>query len=140
MSRGAVLAAFVGAALVAAGAGAGRIGVATATVATYPSAVTIPATGKLPSGGGRAITLNEPVGGDDEAGPELALSVTHAAANPGDPAMLDNAICNQRAFAEAGAARSRQTTPAKRNEDRATAGRVAVDRPIGERGRCRLWR
>ena len=49
----------------------------------------------------------EPVGGDDEAGPELALSVTHAAANPRDPTMLDNAICNQRAFAEAGAVRSR---------------------------------
>jgi len=68
MSRGVLLVVVVAAAaLVAAGVGAGRIGAATATVATYPSAVTIPATGKLPSGGGRAITLNEPVGGDDAA-------------------------------------------------------------------------
>src|SRR5579859_1044264 len=67
MSRGAVLAVCAGAVLVAAGAAAGRIGAATPTVATYPSAMTIPATGKLPSGGGRAITLNEPVGGDDAA-------------------------------------------------------------------------
>lgn len=54
-------------ALALAGGFAGRIGAATATVTTYPSAVTIPATGKLPSGGGRSITLNEPVGGDDAA-------------------------------------------------------------------------
>src|SRR5579859_4388744 len=67
MSRGAVLAVVVGAALVAVGAAAGQIGAAAPTVATYPSAVTIPATGKLPGGGGRAITLNEPVGGDDAA-------------------------------------------------------------------------
>lgn len=49
------------------GIAAGRIGAATATVLTYPSSVTIPATGKLPGGGGRSITLNEPIGGDDAA-------------------------------------------------------------------------
>jgi hypothetical protein len=54
-------------ALAVAGFAAGRTGAATATVTTYPSAVTIPATGKLPNGGSRSITLNEPVGGDDAA-------------------------------------------------------------------------
>jgi GNAT superfamily N-acetyltransferase len=53
------------AALAGAGAAAGQIGAA-ATVVTYPSAQTIPATGKLPGGGGHALTLNEPIGGDGE--------------------------------------------------------------------------
>src|SRR5438105_9246811 len=54
-------------ALAGAGAAAGRIGAATATVATYSASQTIPATGKLPSGAGHSLTLNEPVGGDDAA-------------------------------------------------------------------------
>jgi Domain of unknown function (DUF4091) len=67
MPRGALFAVAACAALLAAGAAAGRTGTAAPRVATYPSAVTIPPTGKLPAGGGRAITLNEPVGGDDAA-------------------------------------------------------------------------
>src|SRR5690348_14765475 len=61
-----VLAAIV-IALALGGVFAGRIGAATPTVTTYPSAVTVSATGKLPGGGGKSITLNEPVGGDDAA-------------------------------------------------------------------------
>jgi len=64
--RSPVLAAVV-IALAMAGVAAGRIGAATATVTTYPSAVTIPGKGKLPNGGGRSITLNAPIGGDDAA-------------------------------------------------------------------------
>jgi hypothetical protein len=52
-------------ALAGAGAAAGRIGATKPTIATYPSAQTIPASGKLALGSGHSITLNEPVGGDD---------------------------------------------------------------------------
>jgi hypothetical protein len=52
------------AALAGAGAAAGHIGAGAATVTTYPAAQTIPAAGKLPAGGGHALALNEPIGGD----------------------------------------------------------------------------
>src|SRR5436305_5342046 len=59
---------FVLAAVVAAaGVAVGRIGAATPAVVTFPSAVNIPPTGKLPAGAGRSLTLNEALGGDDAA-------------------------------------------------------------------------
>jgi hypothetical protein len=51
--------------LVGAGAAAGQIGARAPSVVTYPAAQTIPPSGKLPSGAGRSLTLNEPVGGDE---------------------------------------------------------------------------
>ena len=53
--------------LAVAGESAGRIGAAAPTIAVYPSAQTIPATGRLPGGASRSIALNEPIGGDDAA-------------------------------------------------------------------------
>jgi len=67
MRRRLVLAVACLLALVAAGAAAGRIGASNPAVATYPAAQTIPRNGKLPAGGGHALTLNEPVGGDEAA-------------------------------------------------------------------------
>src|SRR5262249_40044575 len=52
-------------ALAGAGAAAGKIGSGAASVSSYPPAHTSPARGALPVGGGRSLTLNEPVGGDD---------------------------------------------------------------------------
>src|SRR5438132_9603468 len=55
------------AALVAAGAAVGQIGGTGPAVVTYAAPQTIPATGKLPAGGGRRLSLNEPIGGDGSA-------------------------------------------------------------------------
>ncbi len=49
----------------AAGAAAGVATASTPGVATYPASQSIPRSGALPSGAGRAVTLNEPIGGDD---------------------------------------------------------------------------
>ena len=67
MSRSLVLFTVVAAAFLAAGVAAGRISAAGPTVVAYPSAQTIPRSGRLPGGGGHSITLDEPVGGDDAA-------------------------------------------------------------------------
>ncbi|HST24736.1 MAG TPA: glycoside hydrolase domain-containing protein [Gaiellaceae bacterium] len=67
MFRRLVLALTFGAALVGAGVAAGGSGATSSTVVAYPSAQSISPTGKLPSGGGKSITLNEPIGGDDAA-------------------------------------------------------------------------
>jgi hypothetical protein len=67
MSRRFTLAVVAAAALVGAGAALADIGAAGPSVVTYPSAQTIPAAGKLPSGPGHALTFNEPNGGDDAA-------------------------------------------------------------------------
>ena len=48
-----------------AGAAAGQVGGVDATVVTFPASQTIPARGVLPLGGGRRLSLNEPVGADD---------------------------------------------------------------------------
>ena len=49
----------------AAGAAAGVATASTPGVVTYPASQSIPRSGALPSGAGRAVTLNEPIGGDD---------------------------------------------------------------------------
>ena len=68
MSRRLVLAIAAAAALSGAGGATATLTAAgSATVVTYPAAQTISPTGRLPSGAGRALTLNEPVGGDDAA-------------------------------------------------------------------------
>ena len=68
MSRRLVLAISAAAALSGAGGATATLTAAgSATVVTYPAAQTISPTGRLPSGAGRALTLNEPVGGDDAA-------------------------------------------------------------------------
>src|SRR5436190_10676421 len=54
-------------AFAAAGVAAGQIRAAAPSVVTYPSAQTIPRSGRLPGGAGHSISLNEPVGGDDAA-------------------------------------------------------------------------
>ncbi len=68
MSRRLALAIAAAAALSGAGGATATLTAAgSATVVTYPAAQTISPTGRLPSGAGRALTLNEPVGGDDAA-------------------------------------------------------------------------
>src|SRR5204863_2243260 len=51
--------------LAGAGAAAVAIGGTSPSITTYPAAQTIPARGALPAGGGRALVLSEPIGGDD---------------------------------------------------------------------------
>jgi hypothetical protein len=51
--------------LAGAAAAAGKLGAGGPAVVTFPAAQTIPGTGKLPSGAGHALALNEPVGGDE---------------------------------------------------------------------------
>lgn len=67
MTRTLTLATAALGALALAAAATARIGTGVATVVTYPAAQTIPASGKLPPGGGQALKLNEPIGGDDDA-------------------------------------------------------------------------
>jgi Glycoside hydrolase 123, catalytic domain len=74
MSRRLLLAAVCAAALAVAGGAAGRIGATSPAVVTYPAAQTIPRAGRLPSGAGRSLTLNEPVGGSEAA----LVVVSHA--------------------------------------------------------------
>lgn len=54
-------------ALAGAGTAMAHVGATAPTIVAYPSAQTIPATGRLPGGSSRSINLNEPVGADDSA-------------------------------------------------------------------------
>jgi hypothetical protein len=51
--------------LSAAGAATARLGAAAPSVVTYPSAQSVPPTGRLPPGSGHSLTFDEPVGGAD---------------------------------------------------------------------------
>ncbi len=71
------------------GAAAAAAGVATAStpgVVVYPASQTIRGSGKLPNGAGRAVTLNEPIGGDDAG--LVVVSGAHSVAATVDTSKL----------------------------------------------------
>jgi hypothetical protein len=65
--RRSAVASVVAASLSVAGAATAHLEAAAPFVVTYPSAQAIPAKGKLPSGAGKSLTFDEPVGGADTA-------------------------------------------------------------------------